>query len=131
MIPLVDLAAQYKKIRPEILAKIEELLESRSFIQGEFVAEFENKFTKLHGANFGSGCSNGTSAIQLALEALGVLYEPQIIAMSPQAFSLGGFERVGDQCYAQSWLVRPVKDAGSIVGPGAGFRPVKRIDVAR
>jgi len=66
-----------------------------------------------------------------ALEALGVLYERQIIAMSPQAFSLGGFERVGDQCYAQSWLVRPVKDAGSIVGPGVGFRPVKRIDVPK
>ncbi len=38
-------------------------------------------------------------------DVLGELYEPVIIAMSPQAFSLSGYERVGDQCYAQSWLV--------------------------
>ena len=50
--------------------------------------------------------------------AVAELFEPQIIAMSPQAFTLTGYERVGDQCYAQSWLVRLPKDAASIVGPG-------------
>jgi dTDP-4-amino-4,6-dideoxygalactose transaminase len=85
VIPLVDLAAQYKGIRHEILAKIEELLESRSFIQGEYVAEFENRFTKLHGASFGSGCSNGTSAIQLALLALGIGRGDEVITV-PNTF---------------------------------------------
>ena len=46
-----------------------------------------------------------------AADVLGELYEPQIIAMSPQAFTLSGYERVDDQCYAQSWLVRDVADA--------------------
>ena len=41
-----------------------------------------------------------------AADVLGELFEPQIIAMSPQAFTLSGLERLGDQCYAQSWLVR-------------------------
>ena len=65
------------------------------------------------------------------ITALAELFEPQIIAMSPQAFTLAGYERVGDQCYAQSWLVRSPRDAWSGIGPGSGFRPVKRIDVPR
>lgn len=85
MIPLVDLSSQYKKLRPEILAKIEELLESRSYIQGEYVAEFENKFTRLHGANYGSGCSSGTSALFLALSALGVGPGDEVITV-PNTF---------------------------------------------
>ena len=63
-------------------------------------------------------------------DVLAELYEPQIIAMSPQAFTLAGYERVGDQWYAQSWLVRAVDDAWSAVGSGRGMRPVQRIDVA-
>lgn len=51
-----------------------------------------------------------------AADVLGELFEPQIIAMSPQAFTLSGCERVGDKCYAQSWLVRLAEDAWSAVG---------------
>jgi dTDP-4-amino-4,6-dideoxygalactose transaminase len=85
VIPLVDLAAQYRRLKPELLAKIEEVLESRSYIQGEYVAEFENKFTAMHGASFGSGCSNGTSAIYLALAALGVGPGDEVITV-PHTF---------------------------------------------
>jgi hypothetical protein len=64
-----------------------------------------------------------------APEVLAELLEPQIVAMSPQAFTLSGVERVGDQSYAQSWLVRNVDDARDAVGVGASFRPVQRIAV--
>jgi hypothetical protein len=57
------------------------------------------------------------------------LLDPVIVAMSPQAFTLAGFERDGDRWYAQSWLVRSVAHAGVAVGTGAAFRPVTRIDV--
>lgn len=33
------------------------------------------------------------------------LYDPALLAMSPLAFTLSGFERVGAVDYAQSWLV--------------------------
>ena len=62
-------------------------------------------------------------------EALGELFEPQIIAMSPQAFTLSGYERVGDQCYAQSWLVREIGDAWTVVGAGRGLRRVQGTNV--
>jgi hypothetical protein len=38
------------------------------------------------------------------------LYEPVLVGMSQQAFTLAGFERAGDVDYAQSWLVsRPAE----------------------
>jgi len=64
-----------------------------------------------------------------ATNVLAELYEPQIVAMSPQAFTLSGYERIGDQCYAQSWLVREIADAWSAVGAGRGMRPVQRTQV--
>jgi hypothetical protein len=41
-------------------------------------------------------------------DALPALYDPVLIAMSPQAFTLTGFERIGGADYAQSWLVGSV-----------------------
>jgi hypothetical protein len=40
-------------------------------------------------------------------DALPALYDPVLIAMSPQAFTLTGFERIEGAEYAQSWLVGP------------------------
>ena len=57
------------------------------------------------------------------------LLEPAMIAMSPQAFTLSGFERAGEHCYAQAWLVRWPDEANATVGVGAAFRPVTRIAV--
>jgi len=39
------------------------------------------------------------------------LYDVHIVAMSPQAFSLSGFERIDGAEYAQSWLVRPCESS--------------------
>ena len=41
----------------------------------------------------------------IAADQLPALYDPVIMAMSPLAFTLSGFERVADVHYAQSWLV--------------------------
>ena len=40
-------------------------------------------------------------------DALPALYDPVLVAMSQQAFTLMGFERVDGAEYAQSWLVAP------------------------
>lgn len=79
MIQLTDLGKQYNTIKKEITEKIEEVLESHSFILGEYVAEFENKFSKLHNSKYCSGCSNGTSAIFLALKAMGIKEGDEVI----------------------------------------------------
>ena len=38
-------------------------------------------------------------------DALPALYDPVLVAMSPQAFTLMGFERIEGAEYAQSWLI--------------------------
>lgn len=38
-------------------------------------------------------------------DALPALYDPVLVAMSPQAFTLMGFERIEGVEFAQSWLV--------------------------
>jgi dTDP-4-amino-4,6-dideoxygalactose transaminase len=79
MIPLVDLGAQYSRLRSELLAAIEDVFSSGAFIHGKRVTEFETTFAKLHGASHAIGCSNGTSAIFLALAALGIAPGDEVI----------------------------------------------------
>jgi hypothetical protein len=40
-------------------------------------------------------------------DELPTLFDPALLAMSPQAFSLTGFERIDGVDYAQSWLATP------------------------
>jgi dTDP-4-amino-4,6-dideoxygalactose transaminase len=85
MIPLVNLSAQYAAIKDEVLGAIGMVLESNAFIQGKFAAKFEAEFLAAIGAEHGFGCSNGTAAIALALEALGVGRDDEVITV-PHTF---------------------------------------------
>ena len=71
-VPFVDLKAQYNSIKNKIDQAIAEVLNNTSFIGGEKVKEFEAKFAEYIGVNHAIGCANGTDAIEIALEALGV-----------------------------------------------------------
>jgi dTDP-4-amino-4,6-dideoxygalactose transaminase len=71
-IPFVDLKAQYRTIKPEIDVEIAEVVESCWFVGGPKVKRFEENFASYCGARYGVGASSGTSAIHLALVALGI-----------------------------------------------------------
>lgn len=86
-IPLVNLQAQYQKIRSEILSVTDEVFSKGAFIQGEYLETFESQFNSMLGASSGVGVSNGTSAISLALEALGVGVGDEVIVPSHTFFS--------------------------------------------
>ena len=45
-------------------------LDHQRLSQGPYVAQFEKKFSKMHGQKYGAMCNSGTSALHLALEAL-------------------------------------------------------------
>ena len=85
MIPLVDLDAQYQQIKDEVGAMINEVIASRAFIQGRYVTAFEQEFSNLCGADHAVGCSSGTSALFLALKALGVKEGDEVIT-TPNTF---------------------------------------------
>ena len=71
-IPLVDLGRQYRSIEPEITAAVAKVLDRGVFILGDEVRAFESEFAAFCGAKHGIGVGNGTTAIMLALLALGV-----------------------------------------------------------
>ncbi|RLD23030.1 MAG: erythromycin biosynthesis sensory transduction protein eryC1 [Bacteroidetes bacterium] len=71
-IAFVDLKAQYKSIKSKIDEAVAEVINNTSFIGGGKAKEFETKFAEFIGVDHAVGCANGTDAIEIALEALGV-----------------------------------------------------------
>jgi len=71
-IPLVDLKAQYARIKPEIDAAIREAVESAWFVGGPQLEAFEREFAEYCGTPHAVGVSSGTSALHLALICAGV-----------------------------------------------------------
>src|SRR5437660_3944126 len=71
-IPMVDLKAQYGRIRGEIDAAIARVIESTAFIKGDDCVRLEKEFAAWCGAKAACGVANGTDALTLALRAYGI-----------------------------------------------------------
>lgn len=71
-IPLMNISACYPQVKDEIMLKINELIDSSSFIGGKEIELFENEFASFNGTDYCIACSNGTDAIAVALKALGI-----------------------------------------------------------
>jgi dTDP-4-amino-4,6-dideoxygalactose transaminase len=71
-VPLVDLKAQYRSIKPEIDEAVHRVLDECAYILGPEVAAFEREFAAYCGTAHGIGVSSGTAALHLALLAADV-----------------------------------------------------------
>jgi dTDP-4-amino-4,6-dideoxygalactose transaminase len=69
---MVDVVGQYQRIKPEIDAAIQRIIESGQFILGKEVGEFECQVAGYLGAKYAVGCASGTDALQIAMMALGI-----------------------------------------------------------
>jgi dTDP-4-amino-4,6-dideoxygalactose transaminase len=81
-IPLVDLRAQFRTIRPEVMIAIEHVLTDMQLFLGPEAQAFEHEFAKYCTCEFGIGCSNGTDALALALRACGIGPGHEVITVS-------------------------------------------------
>lgn len=68
----IDLKSQYQKLKPQIDAAIQRVLDHGQYILGPEVAELEEKLAAYTGAKYCITVANGTDALQIALMALGV-----------------------------------------------------------
>lgn len=68
----VDVAAQHRGIKDELLAAVEAVIDRGAFVLGPEVEEFEERFAQLCGVRHAVGVNSGTDALVLALRALGV-----------------------------------------------------------
>jgi dTDP-4-amino-4,6-dideoxygalactose transaminase len=71
-VPFLDLSAQIGPLRDEMLAATARVLDSGMFALGPEVEAFEREFASLHGARHAVAVNSGTSALHLALQALGI-----------------------------------------------------------
>lgn len=84
-IPLVDLKAQYRSIKPEIDAAIQDIMENTAFIMGKGVNEFEASFAKYAHTKHALAVANGTDALLLAMIAMGLGAGDEVIT-TPHTF---------------------------------------------
>lgn len=72
MIEFIDLKSQYRRLKTEIDAGIQRVLDHGQYILGPEVAELEQKLAAYTGAKYCISVANGTDALQIAQMALGI-----------------------------------------------------------
>ena len=88
-IPMVDLAAQYERIRGEVDEAIASVLRSTAFIKGEDCALFESEFAAWCGVRAACGVANGTDALTLCLRAYGVGPGDEVVTVANTFIATG------------------------------------------
>jgi aminotransferase EvaB len=80
-----DYLREYEKEREDILDAVETVFASGRLVLGESVRAFEEEFAAYHGLAHCVGVDNGTNAIKLGLQALGVGPGDEVITVSNTA----------------------------------------------
>jgi dTDP-4-amino-4,6-dideoxygalactose transaminase len=71
-IPCLDLKGQHQQIKKEVFEAFEKVYENTAFSGGPFVEEFEKDFAAFCNTKYAVGVNNGTTALHLAMIALGI-----------------------------------------------------------
>ena len=95
-VPLLDLRAQHRQIREEVLAEIVRVVDSQKFILGEEVQIFETEIAAYCGTKYAVGCASGSDALFLALLALDIRAGDEVLT-TPYTFfaTAGAISRIG------------------------------------
>lgn len=78
-IRMVDLKTQYLRLKNDIDAGIQAVIDSTEFIGGKAVTEFKNELSAYLGGSHVIPCANGTDALQIAMMALGLKPGDEVI----------------------------------------------------
>ncbi len=89
-VPLLDLRAQYRPIRAEIMAALESVCDEQAFILGARVADLEKEIQQYVGTAHAVGVASGTDAILLALMVCGVGPGDEVVTVPYTFFATAG-----------------------------------------
>ncbi|WMJ24270.1 DegT/DnrJ/EryC1/StrS family aminotransferase [Paludicola sp. MB14-C6] len=84
-IPLLDLQRQYQNIKQEADTAVCEVLTNAHYIMGENVLSFEKEFADYVGVKHAISVGNGTDALVIALKAMGIGKDDEVIT-TPYTF---------------------------------------------
>jgi len=82
IVPFVDFPASYQKIKPEIDAAIQRVLNKGEFILKDEVEQFEKELADYLKVKYVIGVNSGTDALFLSLRALGIGPGDEVITVS-------------------------------------------------
>src|SRR2546430_10048909 len=89
-VPLLDLVAQYRGIKDELLPAVQAVIESQQFIMGPAVAQLEVEIARLSRARHGIGAARGPDALRLPRKALALAPGDEVITTAFSFFATGG-----------------------------------------
>lgn len=127
---MVDLHTQYARIKPEIDAAIQAVLDSAAFIQGPQVATFAKELAEFTGAKHVIPCANGTDALQIAMMALEYKPGDEIIlpvhtyVATAEVIALLGLKPVFVEVDPQTFNIEPDRIAEKITSKTKAIVPV-------
>jgi dTDP-4-amino-4,6-dideoxygalactose transaminase len=78
-VPLIDVKAQYEPLRDELRAAFDEVVDGGAFIRGPQYKAFQDEAAAYLGVRRTIGVANGTDALVLALDALGIGPDDEVV----------------------------------------------------
>lgn len=112
-VPFQDLPLQTRRLRAELDAAIDRVLNHCQFIHGGECAEFEKAFAASCGAAHAIGLGSGTDALQFICRGLGLGPGDEVITVansfiaSAEAISYAGARPVLVDCRLEDYLIDP------------------------
>ncbi len=89
-VPLLDLVAQYRSIKDEVLPAVMAVIERQAFIMGAEVGQLEQAVAALSGTKHAIACASGTDALLLPLKALDLQPGDEVITTPFTFFATAG-----------------------------------------
>jgi dTDP-4-amino-4,6-dideoxygalactose transaminase len=89
-VPLLDLRAQYARIREKVVPAMMQVVEDQTFILGKQVEDFEREIAALSHTRYAIGCANGSDALLLSLRALDIGAGHEVITTPFTFFATAG-----------------------------------------
>ena len=108
-INFLDLKGQYQSIKQDVHEAIDAVMEQTAFSGGPFVEKFEKEFAAWNGSEYALGVSNGTIALQMVFQALGIGPGDEVIVpantfiATAWGVSHAGATPVFVDCTAEDW----------------------------
>jgi dTDP-4-amino-4,6-dideoxygalactose transaminase len=89
-VPLLDLEAQYRPLRDEILGAITRVCDSQRFIMGPEIEALESELSGVLGVRHSIAVSSGTDAVLLALMTLDIQPGDEVVTPTYSFFATAG-----------------------------------------
>jgi dTDP-4-amino-4,6-dideoxygalactose transaminase len=89
-VPFLDLQAQYRPLRDDILAALARVSDSQRFILGPEIAALETELARMLAVEHAVAVSSGTDALLLALMTLGIGRGDEVVTSTYSFFATAG-----------------------------------------